>query len=135
MFRIECTAGRLAEVRLVSPFSDEDIRQADLAMLAIFERVQAPLVIAADYRQARVLSASQAAELSAMFRRHNDRIQRSAILASDQSATAVLQLSRVVREANLPDRRSFRDPAEAERWLGEILGDEERGRLHRFLFP
>lgn len=135
MFRVESTAGRLAEVRLVTPILDADIDKADVDMLALFERVKAPLIVAADYRKAHVLSTQQADDLTAMFKRHNDRIERSAILSSDQSATAVLQLMRVVREAKLPNRRAFKDPGDVEKWLGEILTGEERERLHAFLAP
>jgi hypothetical protein len=40
-----------------------------------------------------------------------------------------LQIQRMIREANNPNRRVFRDPEALAEWLGEVLTVRERIRL------
>jgi hypothetical protein len=40
-----------------------------------------------------------------------------------------LQIQRMIREANNPNRRAFRDPDALVAWLGEVLSVQERIRL------
>jgi len=58
---------------------------------------------------------------------------RSAVLVSQDSPTAVLQFSRLVRESRNESRRVFFDPKELTRWLGEVLTNAEKVRLVEFL--
>jgi hypothetical protein len=63
----------------------------------------------------------------------NPRIERSAILHRDDQATSVLQVMRLIKEAQSPHRRVFTNPFEMQSWLGEVLNDTERERLRVFL--
>jgi hypothetical protein len=63
----------------------------------------------------------------------NSNTKRSAALASNDSPGAVLQFVRLIREANLPDRKLFLESNELYAWLSEVLSIKERVRLTAFL--
>ncbi len=46
-----------------------------------------------------------------------------------------MQIQRMIREANNPSRRAFRDPSELFEWLSEVLDAKERVRLRELLVP
>jgi len=129
MLEVTRLEGHLVLVKVISPVTLEEIAQADVAMRDAEAAVGAKVVICADYRTTKMLNTTESDALLAMFRSHNDHIERSAILVSEESAMAVLQMSRVIKQANLPTRRSFKDSAELLAWLGEVLTAEERARL------
>jgi hypothetical protein len=106
-----------------------EVEAADRAMDDAVRSLQSPCVIIADYTQARFLLEEDAVQLTQMYRRHNNHIERSAILVSASSAVAVLQMERVIREAKYAPRRAFRDAREAAAWLEEVLTPTERARL------
>ena len=91
------------------------------------------LVIAADWRNCRLFGDEVAARTMQMLTGTAGRIERSAILHGTDHATAVLQVFRLVKEAHQNHRQLFTDKSEMERWLGEVLTDPERARLHTFL--
>jgi hypothetical protein len=111
----------------------EEIDAADRAMDDAVRSLGEPCVIVADYRRAKFLLEEDAGHLTQMYRRHNNHIERSAILVSSASAVAVLQIERVVREASFASRRAFRDPSELAAWLDEVLSPPERARLRAIL--
>jgi hypothetical protein len=106
-----------------------EIEAADRAMDQAVRSIRGPCVIIADYRQARFLLEEDTPRLTQLYRSHNNHIERSAIVVSEASAVAVLQMERVIREAKYPSRRAFRDTREAAAWLDEVLGPAERTRL------
>jgi acyl-CoA synthetase (NDP forming) len=134
MFTVERKVGRLVEAVMRSPVTLEDLNSADRAMEDATRALQGSAIVLADYTQTRFLLAEHATHLIQMFRRHNENIERSAILVSASSAVGVLQMERVIREANHPSRRAFRDAREAASWLGEVLSVAERARL-RVILP
>ena len=48
-------------------------------------------------------------------------------------ARVASKIARMIREANHPDRKAFRDPKELLAWLGEVLTPLERARLAELL--
>ena len=134
MFQIELHVGRLAEVRMVSPVTVEQIEKADKVMAQCVQRANGRVCICADFRRVTVMSTECADKLVAAFRRHNEGIERSAILVSANSAIAVLQIERVVRESNFPNRKAFRSTGEMQLWLGQFLTEAERARMTAFLY-
>ena len=44
-----------------------------------------------------------------------------------------LQVERMIRDANNPARRAFRDVGVLQTWLGEVLAAAEKTRLQEFL--
>jgi hypothetical protein len=129
MFTVERKVGRLVEVMMRGRVTLEELDSADRGMAQARRESGAPLVIIADYRQTKFLLEEHASYLAQMFRRHNDSIERSAVLVSATSAIGVLQMERVIREAKHPSRRAFRDPNEAASWLDEVLTPIERARV------
>ena len=91
------------------------------------------VVIAADWRHCEVFSPEVAAAIPAMFRCISN-IRRSAIIHREDHATSVMQILRLIREANHPERRVFTDAAQMREFLAEVLSDPERLQLRR-LFP
>jgi len=63
----------------------------------------------------------------------NSRTERSAALARDDAPIAVLQFVRLIRDANLPDRKLFVHPDELYTWLSRVLTAPEQARLKAFL--
>jgi hypothetical protein len=91
------------------------------------------IVIAADWRPCTVFTPAVAERAVTMLTGVVPRVERSAILHRADHATSVLQVFRLVKESHFEARRVFTAPTEMEKWLGEMLGPEERGRLHAFL--
>lgn len=131
MLEVTRLEGRLVLVKVVSPVTLDEIAQGDQRMRDLEEEAGGKVLIAADYRQTKLLNQTEADALLAMFRKHNDNIERSAILVSNESAMAVLQMSRVVKQANLPTRRAFKVAAELVEWLGDAASEAEKEALAR----
>src|SRR5262245_21775633 len=129
MLVVERKVGRLIEALMRSPVTPEEIETSDRAMTEAAQKLRVPIVIIADFRHARFLLEEHAKLLAEVFRRHNAHVERSAILTSAESAVGVLQMERLIREAQFPARRAFRDAAEAVAWLSEILTPTESARL------
>ena len=135
MFTVESRVGRLLEARI------ESLRTLDRASAysdAIAQMVQRmpghePMILCADHRAVVVYPQPVADKLASLFGAMNQRLARIALLVAPTNATLSMQLGRIVREANNPDRRVFLVPAEAEAFLGEVLTGSERTRLARFL--
>src|SRR5262245_17221620 len=129
MLTVARTVGRLVEAIMRDPVTSEDLDGVDRAMAQALGGLPGTGVVFADYSQTRFLLLEDAAHLVQMFRRHNSRIERSAIVVSASSAVGVLQMERVIREANHVSRRAFRDARDAAAWLDEVLTSPERTRL------
>ena len=64
--------------------------------------------------------------------RNEPRLLRTGTLLN-ASPTFGLQIQRMIREADSPARRAFRQPEELFQWLGEVLEPGERERLRELL--
>lgn len=128
--------GRLLEVRIGAGYRSSedvaaiysDVREA-LAPLPSSQR----LVIVTDWRRCTVMGEGAAEQLVAAIRSINHRIERGGALLPVNSPTAMLQLQRLLRESNNPDRRGFTDPRNLISWLSEVLTPDEIARLHAFV--
>jgi hypothetical protein len=133
----EVVVGRLLEIRLgpgyLAPGDVDDmikmIGQSISTRIAADERV----VIAADWRNQRIMNPQTAERTKAMLTGVNPRVLRSSILTLPENATTNMQVVRLVRESENPERRHFTDVAAMRAWLAEILRDDERARLAQFL--
>ena len=128
--------GRLLEVRAAAGYRTP----ADVD--AIFGEIGAALgrlpagaehVTVVDWRQCPLMAPEAAQHMLRMIASVNANTLRSAALASDSSPTAVLQFVRVIRDANLPDRKLFVRSDELRDWLAEVLTPAEAARLDEFL--
>jgi hypothetical protein len=63
----------------------------------------------------------------------NPRTERSAVLVSPASPTAMMQFFRVVQEAENLNRRIFQNAGELVAWLSEVLTAEETARVRAML--
>jgi hypothetical protein len=132
-FTLEIREGRLLEGRIRSPIAPPDVR-------AFMERLRFLLgglggrkvVIATELLQADVLPPEVAAAFLTVMKTDNPLVERSAFLVGD-SAMFGLQVEKLIREAGHPARRTFRDAAALESWLGEVLSPPEKTRLKTFL--
>ncbi len=132
-FVIEAPVGRLVLMRAVNVRSVEEARDLRNAVsVAIHERPHGA-VVCTDWRGVDVYAPEVADVLLSMFKGTNPWVTRGAILLPTGRATFGLQLERLLREANNPVRRTFRDPRAMLTWLAEILTAEETRRAGEFL--
>ena len=131
MFSAEVKVGRLLEIRLVAPVTLQDIQVMQARLLELFQK-HGKVILVADYTGATVFPQDVAATVLDMFKRGNDRVERSAALVSE-GAIFSLQVERLIAQAGNPMRRSFHDPFELKAFLGAALGHEEHVRLVQFL--
>ena len=134
-FTVDIRAGRLLEARVFSLKTAEDVLDYGAAIAAKIAKVPAPLtaVLCADHRPVRVYPQAAADELTSMFQRNNVRLERAALVIAPSNATLLLQLERIVREANFDKRRVFRDSASALEHLSASLDAVEQARASAFL--
>ena len=130
------TVGRLLEVRADAGYrTPEDVD----AVFAAIGRELGKLppdgqhVTVVDWRRCPLMSPEAAAYMGKMISGINASTLRSAALASETAPLAVLQFVRLIRDANLPDRRLFVGAAELHTWLAEVLTPVESARLKAFL--
>lgn len=130
------TVGRLLEVRADAGYRTP----ADVD--AIFEAIGRELaklpadahhVTVVDWRRCPLMSPDAAEHMRKKIASVNSSTGRSAALAREDAPLAVLQFVRLIRDANLPDRKLFVHEEELYTWLSEVLTTEERTRLSAFL--
>jgi hypothetical protein len=130
---VECRVGRLIEARLVWLNDEADVQILQARMLEVFAMAGKNAVICADWQQALVFPPRVGEALVELLRRGNRHFERSAVLLSPADATFGLQIERLFREANNPNRRSFRATSPMLAWLGEVLSPMERERASALL--
>lgn len=128
--------GRLLEIRPGALQSVEAVRSVGTAIAQMMRKVAGELdggvIVCADWRGMRVLAPDVAEALTALMRGGNPRVLRSAALIGGH-ATFGLQVERVIRAANSPVRRAFRDGEELVRWFSEVATAEECERARQFM--
>ncbi len=131
-FTVDCKVGRLVEARLFQLQNAEEVAIFQAAMRDVFRKAGPKSVVCADWRPAGVLAPDVAEGISSLLRVGNAFFERSAILLGQDQALFGMQVERVVREANNPARRTFRDPLKMRKWLAEVLDAEEVRRMNDF---
>jgi hypothetical protein len=132
MHTVQNVAGRLVEVRVASPLTLEEVQQLVREHQATISRIPDRYVGVVDLLHARTFPAEVAESMVKLLSSVAGRVERTAFLIGE-SAVFALQIERVLRQAENPNRKAFRDPGELGRWLGEILTPEEHARLAQFL--
>jgi hypothetical protein len=128
--------GRLMEIRIGAGFTSEadvdaQIGRVRATMSSIPTYIN--VVIAADWRRVNIMPESVAARALRLLTTTSDRIERSGILASPDSPTAVMQFFRLVRESQHPSRKVVTTLNDMESWLTPVLTAVEAQRLREFL--
>jgi hypothetical protein len=133
MISTENRAGRLAEIRIVSPVTLDEVKQltADLRRTMM---THGKICIVGDLLRCSVFPQDIYDAFLSLLKVDNPAIERSALLLAD-SAVFTLQLERIVKDAGNPARRTFRDRKALLTWLGEVLRTDERIAAERFLLP
>jgi hypothetical protein len=132
----EVRVGRLLEVRVAKGYhTPQDVDDMTSMMLAEIEKMPAGVkhVTIADWRTCKVMSEAACERATAMFLHSNPTTERSSIVCSESSPTAVWQFLRLVATGNNAHRRVFRSALEAIDWTAQVLSPEERNRLEEFL--
>lgn len=134
---VDVVVGRLVEIRLATSFRAAVEVDAFFDALPKVVRAKvpppAPIVTVADWRSCTVLSDEAAERMLTRMRGNNAEIVRSAVLASHDSPSAVMQFLRLVRGSGTKDRQLFFEEEPLITWLGEVLTATESARLRRFL--
>lgn len=131
-FHVARNVGRLIELRPEPLHSVDLVAAMGNAAMAVMREVGAECVFCMDWRRLRLLAPEVADALAALMRGSNARFLRSAALIGEK-ATFGLQVERVLKAANNPSRRAFRNPNELLAWLGEVTTAEENERARQFL--
>lgn len=132
MHKAQNAVGRLVEVRFASPLTLEEVRQFIGEHHAIIKKLARKYVGVVDLLQADVLPVPVAETLIQLLSGVAPQVERTAFLIRD-SALFALQVERVIRNSNHPDRRVFREPEALQEWLGEVLDVQEQARLAQFV--
>ena len=131
MWTIERRVGRLVEIRIASPVSLEETAPWGRAHDDLVGAIEGPYVCFVDLVDATVFP-PDVVEGYVRTMRNEPRLLRTGTLLN-ASPTFSMQIQRMIREANNPARRAFRDPSELAEWLGEVLDAPERVRLRELL--
>ena len=130
------SVGRLVEVRFGTLQSVQAVKSLGIALAQTMRKSAGELnggtLVCADWRGVRVLAPEVAESFSALMKQGNPHVLRSAALIGTHAIFG-LQVERVLRDANHPTRRAFRDGEELLRWLGEVGTAEECARARQFL--
>ncbi len=130
---VEHRVGRLVATRLCSMHDVRQVTRVQLAMSKTLQQVSGRAVLCADWRAIGIFSPEVADGVVAMLAVTNSKILRSAILLGPQAATFSLQAERVIRDANNPARKSFRDQDKLLDWFAECLEPDELQSAKDFL--
>jgi hypothetical protein len=133
MVEIGNPAGRLITFRVRSPVEDKNSENAAAELRRAVQGVNGQVVVCSDLTEAKTFSPETTERFIQLMKSDNPRLERSALLVSAESATFILQLERMLREANNPIRRTFRERQELIDWLRPSLTPTERTALAAFL--
>jgi hypothetical protein len=128
--------GRLLEIDVAAGY--QRVEDVD-AMIGMIGQTLATIpepgrgVIAADWRHCKVFTKDVADRAARMLSATNTRVERSGILLKPDQPTSVLQVFRLVKEAESSHRRLFTDAHQMMEWLSEVLDERERERLNAFI--
>ena len=132
MYSVENRTGRLIEVKLASPLNLTDVHQFVEKHVAIMQHIPGRYVGVVNLLEAYVFPPEVANALSHLLSDAASHVERTALLIGE-SAVFGLQVERVIRDANNPNRRAFRNGRELIAWLGEVLTVAEKRELERFV--
>ena len=132
MYRVENPAGRLIEVKLASPLVIEEVEQFTQKYVEVMRKIPVRYVGVVNLLEAYVFPKNVADGLMKLLSGAASHVERSAMLIGE-SAVFGLQVERLIREANNPNRRAFRHGPELVAWLGEVLTAAEKKELERFI--
>jgi len=102
-------------------------------MAHTLRQIHGPAVLCADWEQIEILSPQVSEAVIAMLAATNAKIVSSGILLAPEAATFNLQAERVIRDANNPGRKAFRDRRKLLDWFAGVLKPDEMQAACEFL--
>lgn len=132
MYSIENRTGRLLEIRVDKPFTDEEAVEMSYAIPSAVKAMSGQFVGCADFSCITIFPPDAVNALISAMQQVNARLERTAILIAD-SAIFDLQVKRLITSGGNRRRRSFTSSAELRQYLYEVLNAEEQARLAAFL--
>lgn len=132
----ELTVGKLLEIRVDAGYqvpADVDAMVGLIAHVLGSLPAHQRIIIAADWRRCSVFAPSTADRAISMLTRNNPRLLRSGILIRPDSPTALMQVMRLVSDAQSPDRRVVTSIEAMISWLSPVTTPKELARLKVFL--
>ncbi len=131
VWSVERRVGRLVEIRIYSPITVAETIPWSAAHDEVVGAIRGPYACFVDLVDATIFSPEAVAGYVRTMR-NEERLLRTGTLLN-ASPTFGLQIQRMIREANHPERRAFRDPGELFAWLGDVLDAAEKQRLRELL--
>jgi hypothetical protein len=132
MYLAENHVGRLIEVKIASPLRVEEVAQFTQQFIALMQKIPTKYVGVVNLLEAYVFPSAVADGLTKLLSGAASHVERSALLIGE-SAVFGLQVERVIRESNNPNRRVFRNGHELIAWLSEVLTPAEQRQLDRYV--
>ena len=132
----EVRVGRLMEICIDRGFhsvADVEVMRENITRAFATVGPDVNVIVAADWRRTRLMGAEAADAFGKMIGSFNARIERSGVVSSPESPTAVLQFLRVIRESKHPNRRLFERVDDLISYLNGVLTPQENERLAVFL--
>jgi len=132
MYTIENRVGRLVELRVEPPVTEEELSQFHATVAKACKPIKGQIVTCTDLVGATVFSQPVAARWIEIIRQESPLVERNAVLVGE-GAVFSMQVERIIRQAGFKNRRAFLSPVALTAWLGEILTVRERARLEQFV--
>jgi hypothetical protein len=133
MYSIENRVGRLVEISIWSPVTAAEAGPWAELHDRVVASVGGPYFCLVDLARATVFPPDAVDAYLATMRNETQLLRTGTLLG--RSPTQHLQILRMIREANHPQRKAFRDPNLVHAFLGEIATAAERARLAEVLEP
>lgn len=131
MFSVENHVGRVIEYRMWGHVRVEQIDTFLERFRLVVSDNPGRKVLCADARFLSVMAPDVSARLLGQMKSDNPLLERSAILIGN-GPTFDMQMERLVREANSPNRKTFRKHVELVEWLTPVLTAVEVQRATQF---
>ena len=132
MYTIEHRVGRLIELRVESPVTEEELLQFNAMFEKTCKPIRGQVAVCTDFVGATVFTQPVTQAWMAIIKRDAPIVERNAVLIGE-GAVFSMQVERIIRNAGYKNRKTFLSPTALTTWLGEILTLGERTRLDAFL--
>jgi hypothetical protein len=132
MYTIENRVGRLIELRVESPVTEEELMRFHELLTKACKSIKGQIAICTELAGATVFLQPVAARWIEIIRQESPLVERNAVFVGE-GAVFSMQVERIIRQAGFKNRKAFLAPAALVTWLGEILTARERTRLEQFL--
>ena len=132
MYTIDNRVGRLVELRVESPVTEEELTHFHDTLAKVCKPIQGQIAICTDLAGATVFTQPVTQRWTAIIKQESPIVERNAVLVGE-GAVFSMQVERIIRQAGHPNRKAFLSPTDLVAWLGEILTVRERTRLESYL--